>query len=308
MDNLPFVSILINNYNYAGFVDQAIDSALNQTYDRVEVIVVDDGSKDHSREIIARYKDRITPVFKENGGQSSAFNAGFHASQGDIICFLDADDYCFPEKASQVVEQLQNHPDAGWFFHRLQRVDTTGEPLNPHREANHAELSLLDLRSQILRGQAVQTIFPATSGLCFKREILQQTLPMPEQLRLSADNFLRLSAAYLSPGLLSETELAVHRIHGSNAYESGKNTAYLHAETNIQTSYHLRKRFPETAAFTKQLFSHSLGQVAGHSGINKASQIAESNEYLKTFFTPSDWIAYSPRILYNYAKSVINRN
>ncbi len=73
----PLVSILINNYNYGRFLSKAIDSALNQEYQNIEVIVVDDGSTDDSRKIIESYGERIKPVLKENGGQASAFNAGF---------------------------------------------------------------------------------------------------------------------------------------------------------------------------------------------------------------------------------------
>lgn len=306
MNPSPLVSILINNYNYEQYVSQAIESALNQTYDRVEVVVVDDGSKDHSHDVIAKYGDRIVSVFKPNGGQGSAFNAGFAASRGDVICFLDADDYCFPEKAAQIVEAFQKYPDSGWIFHRLKRVDAVGEALPPNHEMK--DFGTFDFRSTIQNGQPVRPIFPATSGLCFRREILQQTLPMPESLRISADNFLRLSAIHLAPGLLLEAELAVHRIHGSNSYESRKDTAYLHAETNIQTSYHLRKRFPETKTFTDQLFSHSYGQIAGRSGFDRLAQIPESNDYLKEFFSLNSWLSHSPKIFYNYAKSFLKRS
>lgn len=76
----PLASIIIDNYNYGRFLADAINSALAQTYQHTEVIVVDDGSTDNSREIISQYGDRIRPVLKENGGQGSAFNAGFEAS------------------------------------------------------------------------------------------------------------------------------------------------------------------------------------------------------------------------------------
>jgi glycosyltransferase involved in cell wall biosynthesis len=69
-----------------------------------EVIVVDDGSTDDSRRIISGYGDRVTPVFKENGGQASAFNAGFAASRGDVIIFLDADDYLFTQRSSELLQ------------------------------------------------------------------------------------------------------------------------------------------------------------------------------------------------------------
>ncbi len=88
----PKLSILINNYNYGRFLGEAIDSALAQTYRNIEIIVVDDGSTDNSCEIIAGYGDRIIPILKENGGQASAFNAGFAISTGEWIALLDSDD------------------------------------------------------------------------------------------------------------------------------------------------------------------------------------------------------------------------
>ena len=79
----PLVTVLINNYNYGRFLREAIDSALNQTYGNVEVVVVDDGSTDESRDIIDGYAGRIVSVLKKNGGQGSAFNAGIAASRGE---------------------------------------------------------------------------------------------------------------------------------------------------------------------------------------------------------------------------------
>src|SRR4051812_33036188 len=70
------VSIVITNHNYGRYLDDSIQSALEQSYDRVEVIVVDDGSTDNSRAIIARYHDRVTPVYQARAGQFAAFNAG----------------------------------------------------------------------------------------------------------------------------------------------------------------------------------------------------------------------------------------
>ena len=84
-------SIVISNYNYGRYLPDAIDSALAQTYADTEVIVVDDGSTDDSRRIIEAYRDRIVAIFKANGGQASALNAGFAASGGEVIVFLDAD-------------------------------------------------------------------------------------------------------------------------------------------------------------------------------------------------------------------------
>jgi glycosyltransferase involved in cell wall biosynthesis len=101
-DNLT-VSIIINNYNYDRFLPDAINSAINQTYPHTEIIVVDDGSTDNSRDIIAGYGQRIIPIFQPNSKQAAAFNSGFAKSKGDIIIFLDADDYLFPYAVEEIV-------------------------------------------------------------------------------------------------------------------------------------------------------------------------------------------------------------
>ncbi len=89
-------TIIITSHNYGRFLRQCINSALEQTYPDTEVIVVDDGSVDESPQIIRSYGSRIIPVLKENGGQASAFNAGFKLSNGDFICFVDSDDVLLP--------------------------------------------------------------------------------------------------------------------------------------------------------------------------------------------------------------------
>ncbi len=86
------VSIIINNYNYARYLATAIDSALAQTWHPLEVIVVDDGSTDDSWAVIERYGERVHAIRQANGGQGAAYNAGFAASRGEWVIFLDSDD------------------------------------------------------------------------------------------------------------------------------------------------------------------------------------------------------------------------
>lgn len=120
-DHLP-VSIIIANYNYARFLSRAIDSALDQDYAKVEVIVVDDASTDGSAEVIASYGGRIKARLREeNGGHAAAFNTGFAASRGAIVLFLDADDYLYPAAVSELLAQWSD--DTAQMQFRLHLVD-----------------------------------------------------------------------------------------------------------------------------------------------------------------------------------------
>ena len=106
----PLVSVIIGNYNYGYFLAEAIESVLQQTYRHFELIVVDDGSTDNSREVIESYGEQVVAIFQPNKGQGEAFNVGITKAQGEIICFLDADDYYHPDKLNKIVSGFCNHP------------------------------------------------------------------------------------------------------------------------------------------------------------------------------------------------------
>src|SRR6266446_7065204 len=97
------VSIVIVNHNYARFLKQAIESALAQTYADTEVIVIDDGSTDDSSEVIRSYGNLIIAVLKNNAGQLSCYTRGLAVSTGDLVLYLDADDYLHPHCVSEVI-------------------------------------------------------------------------------------------------------------------------------------------------------------------------------------------------------------
>jgi glycosyltransferase involved in cell wall biosynthesis len=261
----PLVSILINNYNYATFLGEAIESALAQTYDNFEVIVVDDGSTDSSREVIAQYGNRIVPIMKENGGQASAFNAGFAASKGDIICFLDADDLFLPEKVSSIVKILDDNPQAGWCFDRVQEfANKTG---NRYPVAEDWKYGPWDVRAMIAKG-VTPSLPTATSGLCFRRSKLALILPMPEMIRITSDGYIKLVALGLTEGWMASQELTLQRIHGENAYtrrQIGKRR--IMGLTWLLTGVCLYEQVPTLRRLAIKVFSRGLGMswIAGAS-------------------------------------------
>jgi glycosyltransferase involved in cell wall biosynthesis len=208
------ISIIINNYNYDRFLVEAIDSALNQTYPDIEVIVVDDGSTDHSREIIAGYGARITPILQENAKQGAALNSGFAVSLGDIVLFLDSDDYLLPMAIERIVETFK--PGVGKVHYRLQVVDVEGKPSGAFIPTIAMKLSGGEVWRQLLQsGDYVSTCM---SGNAYSRETLARIFPIPNDYKTTADDYLMISAPFYGEVIGIEDSLACYRIHDSNQW------------------------------------------------------------------------------------------
>ena len=174
-------SIIISSYNYARFLTQAIDSALRQTYPHTEVIVVDDGSTDNSREIIATYRDAITPMFKRNGGQASSLNAGFALSNGEVILFLDSDDVLLPSAMETAVDFFRN-PSTAKVHWPLWEVDDSGKLTGKKVPdwCSPGDLAEGNVRDAVLAAGPDAYERPPTSGNVWARRVLERILPMPE--------------------------------------------------------------------------------------------------------------------------------
>ncbi|MEM9088847.1 MAG: glycosyltransferase [Cyanobacteria bacterium P01_F01_bin.53] len=296
------VSIVINNYNYAEFLEEAILSALNQSSKSVEVIVVDDGSTDGSRAIIEAYKNRIIPIFKQNGGQASAFNEGFKASSGEIICFLDADDYFYPDKVLEISKIFQKYTEAGWCFHELKEVDKVGQ-FRPRKRRCIDQFELVSLKHVLLEGSQFQHRFPATSGLCFRRQTLEEIFPMPDAFKIAADSFVRLASIYLSPGILSPNLYAVHRQHGSNLYDFRSDIQINRSKVGIKSSYYLRERYPSVRLFTNHLFCSSLRRLIRYTSLREAFDVMEARYYPRKEAS----LSFRIKFLVTIAKTYVRR-
>jgi glycosyltransferase involved in cell wall biosynthesis len=214
------VSIIINNYNYDRYLCAAIDSALCQSYQPIEVIVVDDGSTDRSRHMIHSYGDRIATVLKENGGQASALNAGFAKSRGDIVIFLDADDALLPHAAQCVAGAFRAQPQTSKVQYRMQVIDEDGKPTAVIKPTRHIPLPAGDLKRQELQFPFDLSWLP-TSGNAFSKPALQDIFPIPEAAygKVGADWYV----AHLAPlfgMVISLSEVcAYYRVHMHNHYE-----------------------------------------------------------------------------------------
>ncbi len=122
---LPLVSVLIPAYNVECYVADAIESALAQTYPKVEIVVVNDGSTDHTTAAIAPYRDRIVYVEQENRGLAGARNTGIRAASGSVLALLDADDLWLPERLERCIPILTARPEIGLVTSDAYVIDET---------------------------------------------------------------------------------------------------------------------------------------------------------------------------------------
>jgi GT2 family glycosyltransferase len=211
-DHVP-VSIIIPNYNYARFLRRSIDSALEQSYENAEVIVVDDASTDETADVVASYGAQIKTCLREtNGGHAAAFNTGFASSHGGIVLFLDADDYLYPNAVSEIVDAWED--DTVQMQFRLHIVDEH-QDVKDVFPPPELPFDSGDVTPKLLQKGRYQTT--VTSGLAFQRSALDAIMPVPEtDFRQGADGYLVTVAPLHGVVTSIDTCLGAYRMHGAN--------------------------------------------------------------------------------------------
>jgi glycosyltransferase involved in cell wall biosynthesis len=211
----PRVTILIPNHNHGHFVGRAVTSCLEQTRPADEIIVVDDGSTDHSREVLASFGPAIHVLHQNKQGQTAALANGFHLSTGDWILTLDADDWLSPRCLEQLVPLMKD--GVSWIYYRLATVDHDGRVAG-FRPAQHESLARGMIWPDLARG--VELPLPPESGNCFARRVFQlHPLPLPPLAvddGLSADLYLQTHAAFLGEAAAVDEPLGFYRLHTAN--------------------------------------------------------------------------------------------
>ena len=223
----PLVSILVSNYNYGRYIAETIESVLAQTYTNFELVICDDGSTDDSVRIVEKFTardPRVRLIRKDNGGQSSGFNAAFAHSRGEILCLLDSDDVFLPEKVETVVAGFQAAPECGFGVHRVIKVSEQRRrqgvwPMSSSLPCGwHGE--------RLLENGGVLAYMPPTSGLSLRRQVADRAFPLPSDRTLlcGADQMLTRFAPLLTLVMKQEEALSEYRLHDSNKYERSRMT------------------------------------------------------------------------------------
>ncbi|RZU34085.1 glycosyltransferase [Blastococcus saxobsidens] len=206
------ISVVIANYNYGRYVGQAIESALALEWDDVEVIVVDDGSTDDSREVIDRYRDRVTAVYQENATQRVARNRGFELTTGDVVIHLDSDDVLFPSLAREVARVW--HPGISKVQVQMQRIDEDGRPAGGVFPTFRHEPTPEQIRHWAQRTSAYPT--PPGSGNVYSREFLERIFPLDDSCGAATDSACLAAAPFLGDVVTIAQPLVGYRVHGAN--------------------------------------------------------------------------------------------
>jgi glycosyltransferase involved in cell wall biosynthesis len=241
----PSVSVLITCFNYAAYVGEAIDSALDQTYPAAEIIVSDDGSHDNSCDVIESYVSRglgVRLLRNPHGGMAANLNSAYRNCSGDIICLLDADDVFLPGKIEAVVNAFHAHPLAGFAIHPACMVDNQKRArgiyplLSALPEGDCAQITYDN--SGILMG------LPPTTNLALRREVADCIFPIAIEYTGYAEQIIHRLAPLMTEVCAVDVPLALWRLHGQNDQNSTRVTSRrLERELKIMDSLWLEQKY-----------------------------------------------------------------
>ena len=217
----PTVTVLIDTYNHERFIDDAIVSVLEQDFppSHMEILVVDDGSTDRTPEIARKFSSRVRLIRKANGGQASAFNVGISEAKGEIIAFLDGDDWWVRNKLTRVVDALHADPTVGIVGHGI---------VMAYKDCSEESLTLRDgfrFRANTLEGAKcfrLRRAFLGTSRMTIRSALLAEIGAVPEGIGIEADEYLFTLAAVMATAQILPETLTYYRLHDANAFQMGE--------------------------------------------------------------------------------------
>jgi glycosyltransferase involved in cell wall biosynthesis len=217
----PILSVLIDTYNHERYIEQAVVSAIEQDFPAwdYEIVVVDDGSTDRTAEIVRKFAPRVRLISKENGGQATAFNAGVPELRGEIVSFLDGDDWFAPGKLVRVMETLERNPQVAGAGHGYYQFNEENGQTSVRLPESETALSLdtPEAAHEAYLGWA----FVLMGALTVRKRVLEQSIPVPPELRFCADVPIVVAALAGGVSLISEP-LFYYRHHSENLFAVGE--------------------------------------------------------------------------------------
>ncbi len=296
---MPKVSIVLPNYNYARYLDERIQSLLNQTYTDFELIVVDDASIDNSLEVIAKYTSDpriITKFFTQNSGLPyKRWNDGSKLASGEYILFAGADDSCAPNLLAKLVEQLDANPHVGLAYTQSLEIDSQSKvirSLKIHTEDLNKELWKNDFVAKgedICGYMGVRNIIPNASAALLRREQFESNGRFDETLILVADWMLWVKILLSSDIAFVAEPLNYFRTHPqtvrSNSFKYGM---------HIEEEYQVISQISRDVRISKSLLEKAYDNVANR----------WVNSILRLAFSKPDLVLDKTQKVYSFANQI----
>ena len=208
---LPSISVVTPSFNQGQFIRQTVESVLTQDYPRLDYLVMDGGSTDNTLTVVEPYKTQLTLVSEKDHGQTEAINKGLRRAKGEIVCWLNSDDYFLPGALYTVGSYFAHHPDVQWLTADCLIVDEAGrriqQPIQRYKKT--------------LRGLSVGAYLGMTNAICqpatfWRRSVHERIGYLDESLHYTMDYDFWLRLAQDSePAVLTEP-VSAFRIHGQS--------------------------------------------------------------------------------------------
>lgn len=213
----PLITALVDTYNHEQYIEQALVSVLEQGLSPAElqIVVVDDGSTDRTASVVQKFAPRVTLLRKKNGGQASAFNAGFTQSHGQIVAILDGDDWWAPGKLTAVANALERNPQVAAVGHGYFEFDQATAQAQPRVPPGSSTINLASVEST----RAAVSLWPflLMGALTVRRTLLERIMPLPQEMVFMADTAIQAAAMAMGTLVLPDP-LFYYRRHAQNLY------------------------------------------------------------------------------------------
>lgn len=223
------LSIIIPSYNHEKYISESIQSVISQTYQNWELIIVDDGSKDNSVNIIKKYtNERIHLIEQKNQGAHNAINRGLLEAKGDYLAILNSDDVYEPNRFKVMIAEMEKFPEIGFLCSYIRVINSDGKNLGvkqgwknmepwivPNKELSFAATD--DFKLNLIMANFIST----TSNFLFTKKLYDKIGGM-RNLRFAHDWDFALRAAEVTECKIIEKPLLKYRIHDSNTISSDR--------------------------------------------------------------------------------------
>jgi glycosyltransferase involved in cell wall biosynthesis len=293
---MPKVSVIIPTYNMADYLPEAIESVLNQTYKDFEIIVIDDGSTDNTKEIVKKYidpsRDNIRYIYQENKGVSVARNTAIMNARGEFIALLDADDRCYANRLEEEIKAIEKDPGIGLVHADDMAITENGKCIDTQRR-NKKYLSGYIFKNLYIRKANISLPTVLVKKECF------------EKVGLFDENLTRLGCEDREAWLRIAREYRIEYINKVLAYyRRTGNGMSSNQEKMKKARYYVIEKFFSQGYVSKSLRRIALGRIHRELGdeLLKASKYQESRkEYLRSLvywpFSFWPWINFIKTLL-----------